>query len=335
MSLDPEFRSSATKERKEHKGARLQMRGSGKIPVRSVILPEAWLCALCALSWPFHCGVRVEWTEAGQCLPWITKLAAVGALVAAGELLWNRHLFRDDGLLGWPLARMRTRLAVPGGVVTRVFERVLGWPGFGWVQVSQLAAAVLLFAAPAGGAAEIIALCVLVLGGWLLILRSFGYGHYGADRIRNVVLQALLLRHLAPGSTVAEEACLWFIAGMATLCYLAAGVCRMRLEPWQRGDALTIILRHEVWGHSGCAGWLARYPGWGRILTWGVWVLECTFPLALLLGVPGMSTVLAVLLLMHLGSAWLMGMNGFVWAMAATFPALLFVSARISGWLGR
>lgn len=275
------------------------------------------------------------WNEAAQCLPWVTKFAALGALVAAGELLWNRHLFRDEGLLGWPLARMRTRLAAPGGAITRGFEQVLGWPGFGWVQASQAGAAILLLGAPAGGAAEIAALCVLVLGGWLLHLRSFGYGHYGGDRVRNVVLQALLLRHLAPGSTVAAEACLWFIAGTATLCYFAAGVCRVRLEPWRRGDALAIILRHEVWGHAGCAGWLARHRGWGRILTWGVWVLECAFPLALLLGGPVLTAVLAVLLLMHLGIAWLMGLNGFVWAMTATFPALLFASARISGWLGR
>jgi hypothetical protein len=230
---------------------------------------------------------------------------------------------------------MRTRSAVPGGAVTRGFGRLLGWPGFGWVQVSQLAAAVLLLAAPAGGAAEVIALCVLVLGGWLLHLRSFGYGHYGGDRVRNVVLQALLLRHLAPGSVVAEEACLWFIAGTATLCYFAAGVCRVRLEPWRRGNALAIILRIEVLGDTRIADLLNRRPGLGRLMTWGVWVLECAFPLAFLLGVPGMSAVLGVLLVMHLGIAWVMGLNGFVWAMAATFPALLFASARISGWLGR
>lgn len=275
------------------------------------------------------------WTEAGQCLPWITKLAAVGALVAAGELLWNQHLFRDEGLLGWPLARMRTRFAAHGGVITRGFERVLGWPGFGWVQVSQVAAAILLLAAPTEGPAEIVGLCVLVLGGWLLLLRSFAYGHYGGDRVRNVVLQALLLRYLAPGSTVAAEACLWFIAAVATLCYFAAGVSRVRWEPWRRGDALLMILRHEVWGHPELAGWLARHPGWGRFLTWGVWVLECSFPLALLLGVPGLAVVLGALLLMHLSIAWVMGLNGFLWAMAATFPALLFASARLSGWLAR
>jgi hypothetical protein len=229
---------------------------------------------------------------------------------------------------------MRTRFAVPGGAVTRSFERVLGWPGFGWVQVSQLVAAILLIIAPVEGPAGIVGLCVLVLGGWLLLLRSFAYGHYGGDRVRNVVLQALLLRHFAPGSAVAAEACLWFIASVATLCYFAAGVSRIRCEPWRRGDALAIILRHEVWGHVGCADWLFKHAGWGRILTWGVWVLECAFPLALLLGVPWLIAVLAVLLLMHLSIAAVMGLNGFFWAMSATFPALLFASARISSWLG-
>ncbi len=36
------------------------MAGSGNISTQSVILPEAWLCAPCALSWPFHFGVRVN-----------------------------------------------------------------------------------------------------------------------------------------------------------------------------------------------------------------------------------------------------------------------------------
>jgi len=59
-AIEPESRSSAAKERKAHRGAESGMDGSGKTSTRSVILPEACLCALCALSWPFHFGVRVE-----------------------------------------------------------------------------------------------------------------------------------------------------------------------------------------------------------------------------------------------------------------------------------
>ena len=49
----------AAKGRKEHKGAEVEMTGTGTVSPCPVLLPEAWLCALCDLS-RLNCGVQVS-----------------------------------------------------------------------------------------------------------------------------------------------------------------------------------------------------------------------------------------------------------------------------------
>ena len=60
LCVKPELRSSATKGRKEHREAEVEMTEVETISPRPVLLPEAWLCALCALSRPSHFGIRVH-----------------------------------------------------------------------------------------------------------------------------------------------------------------------------------------------------------------------------------------------------------------------------------
>ena len=64
-TIDPEFRSSAAKGRKEHQEAEVELTGTETFSTRPRFLPEAWLCVLCALSRQIHFGVRVDKSPIG------------------------------------------------------------------------------------------------------------------------------------------------------------------------------------------------------------------------------------------------------------------------------
>ena len=62
---------------------------------------------------------------------------------------------------------------------------------------------------------------------------------------------------------------------------------------------------------------------------WFVIAFEVTFPLALVLGPTGVAVYAAVGALFHVSNAVLMGLNTFVWAFVATYPAVLFCAVGL------
>ena len=69
---------------------------------------------------------------------------------------------------------------------------------------------------------------------------------------------------------------------------------------------------------------LVERPRLRVVLSWAVILGEVCFPLAVLLPARGVVAVLAVGLAFHLVVAVCMGLNTFVWAFVATYPAVLF-----------
>jgi hypothetical protein len=64
-------------------------------------------------------------------------------------------------------------------------------------------------------------------------------------------------------------------------------------------------------------------------LAWSVIVLETLFPLCVIVHPPLFWVFLLWGLGFHIFCAFFMGLNNFVWAFVATYPALLFVRQLI------
>jgi hypothetical protein len=69
----------------------------------------------------------------------------------------------------------------------------------------------------------------------------------------------------------------------------------------------------------------------GRLLSLGVIALELAVPLSLVLPAPFAEILLAGVLAFHLLAAVTMGLNTFVWAYVATYPAILHVRDLLVG----
>jgi hypothetical protein len=113
-----------------------------------------------------------------------------------------------------------------------------------------------------------------------------------------------------------------------TLSYFMAGITKLRHADWRGGDALASFV-----GEYGAPGWLTRaLHGRARLAasSWGVLGFECGFPLAWS-GPRACALLLCAGLCFHLGAWLLFGLNRFVFAWAAAYPALYWCSQWIGG----
>ena len=268
-------------------------------------------------------------TDPQLALAWVVRLAALGVLIDALQRLvcWRAH--RDEGVLGWAWLRTRRRwLRWPPVVVFLRHPHYLG------ALALQGVAALFLVLFPRYAPGRAVAVWVVFGVALLTHLRNALYGLYGANRMLLVIFVALACWSLAPESALVTAACLWFLALRACLSYATAGWYRLTLPSWRRGTALYEIFNTPMLGSPRIASLLGRHPWMNRALTWSTWVMECSFPLVLLVGFPAGYLFLGWGVAFHLGIAVTMGLNTFVWAWLATYPAIIYSAYAMQGRIG-
>ncbi|MBN9795558.1 hypothetical protein DMP17_44380 [Pseudonocardia sp. TMWB2A] len=156
----------------------------------------------------------------------------------------------------------------------------------------------------------------------------------GSDHASFVAQVGVALARGAGGSPPSIDAGLWFVALSSAMAYTAAGVAKLMSPGWRSGDAVLGVVRLRVYGDPALARYLDRVPGCGRGLEVAVVALECGFGLAWAdrSGRTAWAVVLASLSF-HLANARVMGLNRFLTAFAATYPAVLYTAGprRVRG----
>jgi hypothetical protein len=255
----------------------------------------------------------------------VELLTGVGIAIASLEMLVHDEPLRDDGLLSWPVTRLRQPVFVSGRLAG-LFDTLFAYPNVRTLLWLRLGLAVMLIAVPLGGRwqAAVTGVSALLLVG--LILRSPN-GLDGADQMANLTLFALTLAHVQPRPAV-QSACLWFVAGQACLSYVTAGAYKLSAAGWRNGTYLVDVFATRMYGAQSVSVVLRRSPGLARVLAWGVIAFEVTFPLAFVLPLPASALILMSGLGFHLGSAIVMGLNTFLWSFGAAYPALVYTIWR-------
>lgn len=162
----------------------------------------------------------------------------------------------------------------------------------------------------------------------LLQWRFRGIFNGGSDYMIMVLLLGIFFALVHPHDQGGQSLGLFFIAMTSTFSYFIAGLVKVRNPLWRKGLALQSFLLHSPytvpthlkrWGTHGA---LIRFLS-GLTLIW-----ECTFPIIWL--IPRLAPAYLCLgLLFHLGNFWAFGINRFLFAWGATYPAILYFT-RIS-----
>lgn len=255
----------------------------------------------------------------------VEVLAAGGVVVSSLEVLARPAWLADSSWNSWTvhrLARPVTAGRAFGGAVTLV----AGWPRvLALVAVTAAAGVGLLY--PTSGALRAVLLTIVVFGVAVRMLRA-PYGGEGSDQVLLVVFAALALGAWRPSDAVAT-AVLWFVAGQACLAYFTSGASKLFAPAWQSGDALLGVAGTAAWGNPVVADWLQARPVTTRWASRAVAAAEACFPLVLLAPDPVVPWLLVAGGAFHLLVAVAMGLNCFVWAFVATYPAILYVAWSI------
>jgi hypothetical protein len=163
----------------------------------------------------------------------------------------------------------------------------------------------------------------------IALTRLMPLGLEAADQMITILLAAQLLVSLAPGDQRVQRTCLAFVASQAVLSYSVAGWAKLLKSSWRSGSYLQGLLRTEMFGHHFAARLLAN-KSLAQQLSLALITVECAFPLALITGIHGAAILCVLVLCMHLANAYLLGLNLFVWAFGATYPAIVFTANEIS-----
>ena len=247
------------------------------------------------------------------------RLAAVPVAVSAAELLVRRKSLRKGGLLDFEiLGLLKGSLGSEDTVTARLFRTLVHGRFYAFVLAVQMLCACAVVVAP-----RFVPLVVVTASLQLLMMKRNHLANDGSDDMVTVVLVATAVVSLA-SSHVTTVAWAVFLTGQLLLAYFVSGLSKAQSGSWWRGDAIAGIVGTRIFGHPRFAQILARHPSLGRALTWGTFVVEFLFPAALFAPRPIFLGALGAMLAFHLGCAVIMGLNTFVWAFAACYPAALW-----------
>lgn len=149
----------------------------------------------------------------------------------------------------------------------------------------------------------------------------------GSDSMTLVVLSALSIESWFPSHPTVTHACLGYIAAQSLLSYVVAGGAKLIKPDWRSGHALRDYLQNSYYGVT--PPWRKLTSGRARsfFACWGVMLFElgltpALFAPRILIG------WLALGAAFHLINFFALGLNRFVFAWLATYPALFWLAGR-------
>jgi hypothetical protein len=146
----------------------------------------------------------------------------------------------------------------------------------------------------------------------------------------DIVLAGVAIGSAFPVSPGVQTAAIGFIAAQACLAYFIAGIAKVVSPAWRSGSAVAAIMESETWGRSAVGAWLGANPRSSRLMAWIVIAAECSFPVVFVSPPWLAAVILGWGLLFHLFCALTMGLNTFLWAFGATYPAIWYVRSLLT-----
>lgn len=163
------------------------------------------------------------------------------------------------------------------------------------------------------------------IGLWRLWMFKGPYNG-GADKMVLLALTCLVAAHYLPNGDIA----LAYLAVQLVLSYVVSGWVKLKNPDWRSGRALAEVFALSAYPQSEHLRALGTNLALMRAGSWAVIGFELAFPLALLTA-PALYAALALAAVFHAVNAVLFGLNRFLWAWVAVFPALTWFQGRLFG----
>jgi hypothetical protein len=257
---------------------------------------------------------------AAQALLWVAYLTGFSLVLQTIEMLLLRSSWSEGGVWSWSLLREEFR---GRSVVLRAaLDATLGDTGFYAILALRLAAAAGLLLSPHAAFAGI-----AFVTSYLVSIRWRGAFNGGSDSMTLLTLLALSAALAGPASWT--EPCMVYLAAQLCLSYSLAGWVKVRQRGWLDGTELVSVLRLPSYDIPARVRSLAARPRLMATASLLMLALELAFPLSLL-GPAACAAFLGLAFVFHLGNFYVFGLNRFVWAWLAAYPALWWCAERVA-----
>jgi hypothetical protein len=120
---------------------------------------------------------------------------------------------------------------------------------------------------------------------------------------------------------------LGYVAAQLVLSYFVAGSVKLRQGAWRDGSALSALLGARQYAPSPSRALRVASGPVAPLASRALVLFECAFPLALC-GRPYCLVLMAIGAAFHVVNARVLGLNRFLWAWLAAYPALWFWAAQ-------
>ncbi len=254
----------------------------------------------------------------------VLLVCATGLAISTLEFWVIAGSFETTGVYSWRILQMGFR-APSAPAVSRLIGGLSTPLALRAFLSLRLLSIVGLFAVPLGSVAFSTSLAVLVATQLLFTVRR-QLGDDGSDQMNSIILLAMLLTVGPHSDAFILQLGIWFIALQACLSYTTAGIAKLISPTWRSGEAAYRIFNTGTYGMQPVAA-LMQDRRWLKMAAcWSVIGMETLFPLVLVLPAPWIWIFLGWGVLFHVLCAIIMGLNSFVWAFVATYPAIVFAS---------
>jgi hypothetical protein len=214
------------------------------------------------------------------------------------------------------------------GPCKSVEERAASWGTGTWhgvvpaLVLCRLVLALLLLFDPGVGPYWKWYVVALLIVSWLVCVRL--PWTKGADSQLNLITHGAISLTLLSDTPAAATYCLYFLTLQLCLAYFAAGYHKLRSPDWRSGYALSGLLSTRLFGSPALAAWLDRRLVLSMALCWATILWELSFPVVFIAPRAVVVCYFVGGALFHLSTAVAMGLNKFIWAFFAIYPAALW-----------
>ena len=172
-------------------------------------------------------------------------------------------------------------------------------------------------------------IAILFLSTWLIAIRWRGIFNGGSDSMTALVGLSLWIAQSFSHHPLVVKACFAYIAIQVTASYFLAGVSKLKNAEWRRGAVLPVFFNTPRYDSP--PDWVRKLfdqPRLAKSLSVLVIIFEFGFPLCWInptfcLGYLGLAFGF------HLVNFWVFGLNRFVFAWLAGYPAVYFWSHHL------
>jgi hypothetical protein len=188
----------------------------------------------------------------------------------------------------------------------------------------QLISSLLIGLSALQGEISLTGLGIFVACGLLLRVRG-GLGNNGADEMIMLIMAAGLLARVF-NTASCTSIVLVFLSAQLSLSYLTSGLVKVRVLHWRDGTSMVNLMGTETFGSSSLHTVLRSSPLSAAFVSSVLVFGELFGSFAPWLPRPYAVSLLCCSLSFHLAAAVVMGLNTFVPAFVATYPAALYTS---------